>query len=167
MVTWIQKITKVFFITYSLVIPLLVLPFAWWQILLMYLACHFVTGIALTLMLVPPHINSYAVYTSPDKEGMIKNCWATHQIESTIDLSAGSWLVNWFTGGLNTHIIHHIFPNICHIHYRKLAPIVEETAKEFGIPYHNIPLLKALGNHFRFLKELGKHPEKYHSRVMA
>ncbi|MDV7395642.1 fatty acid desaturase, partial [Arthrospira platensis SPKY1] len=41
--------SKAFYISYSLVIPLLVLPFAWWQILLMYVASHAVTGIALAL----------------------------------------------------------------------------------------------------------------------
>ncbi|MBK7410806.1 MAG: acyl-CoA desaturase [Saprospirales bacterium] len=160
-------LSKVFYVAYSLLIPLLVLPYAWWQILLMYLASHFVAGISIALMLVPPHINPHTVYTAPDSEGNIKNCWATHQIESTIDLSAGSWLVNWFTGGLNTHIVHHIFPNICHIHYRALTPIIEETAKEFGIKYTNLPFFKALHDHFLFLRELGQHPEAYHSRVLA
>lgn len=160
-------ITKVFYFTYSLAIPLVVLPFAWWQVLLMYFASHAVAGIALALMLVPPHINPYTFYTSPDGSGMIKNCWARHQIESTIDLSAGSSWVNWFTGGLNTHIVHHLYPQVCHIHYRRITPIIEATAKEFGITYTNVPILRALGDHFRFLKELGRRPEAYRSRVMA
>jgi linoleoyl-CoA desaturase len=160
-------VSKAFYITYSLVIPLVVLPFAWWQILLMHLAGHAVAGIALALMLVPPHINPHTVYTSPDSTGTIKNCWAKHQIESTIDLSAESFLINWFTGGLNTHVIHHLFPHICHIHYRKLSPIVRKTAEEYGINYVNLPLLQAMRDHFYFLKELGRHPEAYHSRVMA
>jgi linoleoyl-CoA desaturase len=159
--------SKAFYITYSLVIPLIVLPFAWWQIVLMYMASHAVAGIALALMLVPPHINPHTFYTSPNEQGAIKNCWAMHQLESTIDMSAGSFWVGWFTGGLNTHIIHHLFPHICHIHYRKLTPIVRQTAEEFGLKYQNLPILVALGDHFSFLRELGQHPENYHSRIIA
>jgi linoleoyl-CoA desaturase len=30
-------------------------------------------------------------------------------------------IVNWYTGGLNHQIEHHIFPNISHIHYGNIA----------------------------------------------
>lgn len=44
-----------------------------------------------------------------------------------------------------------------YIHYRKIAPIVEKTAKEFGLPYNLKPsFVSALGSHLRKLKELGK-----------
>ena len=65
--------------------------------------------------------------------------------------------LNWYIGGLNFQIEHHLFPNICHIHYRKIAPIVEKTAKEFGFPYNLKPtFVSALLSHIRRLKELGK-----------
>jgi fatty acid desaturase len=35
----------------------------------------------------------------------------------------------WYTGGLNHQIEHHIFPNISHVHYGKIAKIVKETAQ--------------------------------------
>ncbi len=58
-------------------------------------------------------------------------------------------------GGLNFQIEHHLFPNICHIHYSKLAPIVEKTAKEYGISYNLKPSFsQALLSHIRKLKEL-------------
>jgi linoleoyl-CoA desaturase len=43
------------------------------------------------------------------------------------------------------------------VHYAKLAPIVERTAKEFGIPYHNYgSFRKALINHKKMLFALGR-----------
>jgi len=159
--------TKAFYFTYGLIIPLIVLPYAWWQILLMFFASHAVAGISLALMLVPPHINPHTFYTSPDASGTIKNCWAIHQVESTIDLSAGSFWINWFTGGLNTHVVHHMFPQVCHIHYRKISSIIRDTANEFGVKYTNVPFLRAMSDHFRFMKELGRNPEAHHSRVLT
>ena len=51
---------------------------------------------------------------------------------------------------------HEIFPNICHVHYKDIAPIVEETAKEFGVPYHHHrTFMHALKSHFTLLHELG------------
>ena len=34
-------------------------------------------------------------------------------------------------------IEHHLFPNICHVHYKAISKIVKETAEEFGLPYNS------------------------------
>ena len=68
--------------------------------------------------------------------------WAAHQVETTVDFARGNRLLSWFIGGLNFQIEHHLFPRICHVHYPALAPLVEETCREFGVPYvgaRNIP----------------------------
>jgi linoleoyl-CoA desaturase len=60
---------------------------------------------------------------------------------------------------LNFQIEHHLFPNICHVHYRKIASIVRTTAHEFGLPYKTSrTFLGALVGHARLLKTLGKDP---------
>ena len=67
--------------------------------------------------------------------------------------------MNWFTGGLNHQVEHHIFPNISHIHYGKIAKIVKETAKEFNLPYNEYKTFrKAIIEHFNQLKTLGVKP---------
>ena len=78
-----------------------------------------------------------------------------HQLESTIDWSAKSPFVNWVTGGLNTHVAHHMFSNICHIHYRKITEIISKTAIEFGVKYENRTFLGAMKTQLVFLKKLG------------
>ena len=47
--------------------------------------------------------------------------------------------LNWFAGGLNFQVEHHLFPGICHLHYTEISKIVKETAKEYGIPYFTQP----------------------------
>ena len=37
--------------------------------------------------------------------------------------------MNWFTGGLNHQIEHHIFPHISHVHYTEIASIVKENSQ--------------------------------------
>lgn len=50
-----------------------------------------------------------------------------------------------------------IFPNVCHVHYKKLSKIVSETAKEFDTPYLvKKNFLVALWDHAKMLRQLGK-----------
>ena len=70
-----------------------------------------------------------------------------------------NWLVNWFTGGLNHQVEHHIFPNISHVHYKKISEIVKRTAKEFNLPYNEYKITrKAISAHFKHLKQMGINP---------
>ena len=63
--------------------------------------------------------------------------------------------LSWFIGGLNFQIEHHLFPNICHIHYKKLSKIVQSTAQEFNVPYKSYKNMDALKSHFTLLHKLG------------
>ena len=66
-------------------------------------------------------------------------------------------LLTWFCGGLNYQVEHHLFPSICHIHYPRISKIVEKTADEFNLPYHNQEnFLSAVADHYTTLKILGR-----------
>lgn len=65
--------------------------------------------------------------------------WGEKQVRSTGDFqlinercTAG---MNWFFGGIQYQIEHHLFPTVSHCHYPALSPIVRATCREFGIPY--------------------------------
>jgi linoleoyl-CoA desaturase len=95
----------------------------------------------------------------PDSKGNIKNSWAIHQLKTTVNFACNNKLVNWFTGGLNHQVEHHIFPNISHIHYNKIAEIVKKTAKEFNLPYNEIKTTRdAIIAHFKYLRLMGIKP---------
>ena len=57
-------------------------------------------------------------------------------VKTTADFAQNNIFLNWFVGGLNFQIEHHLFPHICHVHYKKLSKIVKETAQEFNLPYN-------------------------------
>jgi linoleoyl-CoA desaturase len=97
---------------------------------------------------------------TPDSLGNIKNSWAIHQLKTTVNFASNNRFVSWFTGGLNHQVEHHIFPNISHIHYDKIADIVKKTAKEFNLPYNEFKTTKdAVLAHFQYLKLMGIRPK--------
>jgi linoleoyl-CoA desaturase len=128
--------TKVLYYAYVLVLPILILPFSPWFILLCFFSMHFVGGMILSLVFQPAHVAPDAAHPLPDSEGRIENHWAIHQLLTTTGFGHGQRMLSWFMGGLNFQIEHHLFPTVCHVHYRALAPIVQQTAQEYGLPYH-------------------------------
>ncbi len=150
---------KVWYLLIALVLPvqLINLPVFW--ILAAFVFMLMATGTYIIFILAIPHINMRAIYKQADENGIVQANWFTHQLESTVDYSTSSSLLNWFSGGLNTHVAHHLFPRICHIHYQKITPIIEKNAREYGITYQNISLWAALRCHFSLLKTLGQNTQ--------
>ena len=120
---------------------------------------HYTAGLILSLVFQLAHIMDEADMPVPDSKGNIKNSWAIHQLKTTVNFACNNKLVNWFTGGLNHQVEHHIFPNISHIHYNKIAEIVKKTAKEFNLPYNEFKTTKdAIIAHFKYLRLMGIKP---------
>jgi linoleoyl-CoA desaturase len=153
---WILVATKIVFIGYMIVIPKIILNISWMEIFFYHLLMHLAIGLLIGLILVPVHITAESKYRLPDREGIIHCDWGVHQIEATVDFAANNYFINWITGGLNTHVIHHLFPSINHIHYYQLTKILKKTSLEFNFPYINYSLSKVMIEHTRFLKALGK-----------
>lgn len=138
-------------------LPLLLTSFSWWQILLGFFIMHWITGWILSIIFQMAHIVEGVDQVLPSKDGIIENDWAVHELLTTANFARNNRLLNWYIGGLNFQIEHHLFPNICHIHYRKISPIVEQTARDFGLTYNLKPtFFNALGSHIRRLKALGR-----------
>ena len=102
------------------------------------------------------HVVEGAEQLNPNVDGNIENDWVVHELRTTSNFARNNLFLNWYIGGLNFQIEHHLFPNICHIHYRKISPIVEKTANEFGYDYNLKPsFMNALVSHVKRLKQLG------------
>lgn len=154
--------SKLFYLTYTLVIPILVLPVAWWQVLIGFFVMHYVGGFILAVIFQPAHVIEGTEYPVPDEHGNLENNWAIHQMHTTTNFGQKHKLFSWYVGGLNYQVEHHLFPNVCHVHYRNLARIVEETAKEFGVPYKSKEtFFEAVAAHARLLKTLGERPAEF------
>ena len=152
-------ITKTIYVAIWIVLPMLLLDIAWWKILLGFFVMHYVAGVILSVVFQLAHVVDEADTPLPDENGTMKNTWAIHQLFTTVNFGTKNRIVNWFTGGLNHQVEHHIFPNISHIHYTNISKIVKQTAKEYNLPYNEYKTTrKAIISHFKHLRELGKKP---------
>mgnify|MGYP000076512464 CR=1 FL=1 len=151
--------TKLVYIGYVVVLPSFLLPVTWWQVLIGFLTMHYISGFILAIIFQPAHVIDGTEYPMPDEEGKMENSWAIHQLLTTTNFANNNRILNWYVGGLNFQVEHHLFPNICHVHYRKIASIVKNTAEEFGLPYKSEPtFIGALISHAKLLKQLGEKP---------
>ena len=148
-----------------IVIPIIVLDISWWQVLIGFLVMHIIEGIIIGLVFQLAHVVEETAFTIPNEEGNVEEAWAVHQMQTTANFSRKSWLANYLCGGLNMQIEHHLFPKICHIHYKALSEIVKATAKECNVPYlENTTFFTALQSHYRLLKKMGK--EDYQQQLL-
>lgn len=152
-------ITKLLYLFVFIGLPILFTPFTWWQVLLGFFVMHWVAGCILSTIFQMAHVVEGAEQLIPGPEGAIAEDWAVHELRSTSDFARNNGFLEYYVGGLNFQIEHHLFPNISHIHYRRIAPIVERTAREFGYEYNLKPgFFAALRSHIKRLKELGRQP---------
>ncbi len=150
-------ITKLFYYGYMLVIPYLLLPITWWQLLIGFLVLHLTAGVILGVIFQLAHVVEGTDHPTQNEEGNIENTWAIHQMETTSDFAHGNKALCWYIGGLNYQIEHHLFPRICSIHYPSISRIVRRVAEKHNVPYHYQPTLrKAIRSHYRTLKRFGK-----------
>ena len=152
-----MTVVKISYLFVFIGLPVLFTPFSWGQVLFGFFIMHWVAGFIMSTVFQMAHVVDGAEQLLPDANGEINEEWAVHQLRTTSDFARNNLFLEYYIGGLNFQIEHHLFPNICHIHYRKIAPIVENTAKEFGFEYNVKPtFLKAFHSHVIRLKALGR-----------
>lgn len=150
-------IVKIFYFIHILVIPLLFANQAWWITLIFYFIMHYVCGFILSTIFQAAHVVTETSFPIPNNSGNMENNWAIHQLHTTANFAKNNRILSWFVGGLNFQVEHHLFPNICHVHYRKLSEIVKSTAQEYNLPYYsNLSFFRALQSHYLLLSKLGK-----------
>jgi len=150
-------ISKILYYALFLILPMIILPIPWYLTLVFFIGMHFVSGLILSTIFQTAHVMPTSDFPLPDNDNKIPNNWLVHQFMTTTDYAPGSRIFAWFVGGLNHQVIHHLFPNVSHIHYRKIALIVKETAQKHQVPYHVIDSFpKAIGLHIKMLKRLGR-----------
>lgn len=154
---WKAIMWKTIYFSYILVLPLIFSTGSALWIIVGFLISHFITGLSIALIFQLAHVMPDMSFPQPDHNDEINNNWYVHQLETTSNFSPRSVLLSWFIGGLNYQIEHHLFPNISHIHYRKISKIISKTAKEYGVPYYvNENFFVAVWRHLLMLRKLGR-----------
>ncbi|XXG85291.1 hypothetical protein AAC387_Pa11g0396 [Persea americana] len=66
------------------------------------------------------------------------NDWFEKQTEGTLDIACPTWM-DWFHGGLQFQVEHHLFPRLPRCNLRKIAPVVRDLCKKYNLPYNSVP----------------------------
>jgi linoleoyl-CoA desaturase len=147
---------KAVFLGWAVVVPLVVFRSGW--VAPFFLLGALTLGVVLSVVFQLAHAVPDAEFHAalPGEQRMPRG-WAEHQVRATVDFAPSNRLLGWYVGGLNFQIEHHLFPEVCHTHYRALAGIVGATCLEHGVPYRTEPSLRrAIAAHYRFLRVLGR-----------
>ena len=102
--------TKVCYVGYAVVLPLILTSLHWWQILLGVVTMHYIAGFILAIIFQPAHVIEGTDFPLPDENRTLQNNWAVHQLMTTTNFGNNSRWFSWYVGGLNFQIEHHLFP---------------------------------------------------------
>jgi fatty acid desaturase len=127
-------------------IVLLVIPglvFGWPAALFAYLTMSCLSSLMTASVFIPNHIGMRRLQTGQ------KLSYFEQQITTSRNISNPP-LLDFYYGGLNSQIEHHLFPRVSHHRYRAMRPFVRAFCKQHGVPYYEASLYRALasvGNH--------------------
>lgn len=150
---------KLLFFGWAFLVPCLFHP--WWAVLAFYAVTSALLSFILILVFQLAHsVEEAALPPLGPHVTRVPRAWAVHQVEATVDFGRNNPILSWYVGGLNFQIEHHLFPRVCHIHYPRIADIVERTCAEFGVRYTvHASCLDAVRSHWRWLRRMGSsHP---------
>ncbi|CAH9106341.1 unnamed protein product [Cuscuta epithymum] len=100
----------------------------WGERILFVLASFSITGIQ-HIQFCLNHFST-SVYVGPPTS----SDWFKKQTYGSLNISCPHWM-DWFHGGLQFQIEHHLFPRLPRCHLRKVSPFVKELCKKHGLPY--------------------------------
>lgn len=98
--------------------------------------CHCLTGI-LHVQVTLSHF-PMAMYEGRQAD----NDFVHTQLAGTLDIECPTWM-DWFHGGLQYQIEHHLFPRLPRHNLRRIKPLVQKFCKKHNIPYVSVSFLKA------------------------
>lgn len=144
-------------LTVFLLMPAFFLSASLSEIVIAFFCLHFSGGFLSALVFQLAHIVEGVRFPFPDDFDLKKLQWAEHELYTTSNFATKYPWCGFFFGGLNYQIEHHLFTHVCHVHYRKIAPIVKKTALEFGLPYQEqSTFLRAILSHLKTLRQFGR-----------
>ncbi|MBW4591881.1 MAG: acyl-CoA desaturase [Brasilonema angustatum HA4187-MV1] len=132
------------------------------QVVVGFSIAYMIYGLMICNVFMLAHVLAPVEFLQPHPESNnIDDEWAIAQVKTTVDFAPKNSFLNWYLGGLNYQVVHHLFPHVCHIHYPKIAPILAEVCADFGVKYNVYPTFgEALVANFRWLKLMGTLPQE-------
>lgn len=110
--------------------PLLVSFLPNWGERVLFVICSFVVTSIQHVQFTLNHFSANVYIGLPNG-----NDWFEKQTMGTLNISCPPWM-DWFHGGLQFQIEHHLFPRLPRRQLRAVAPAVRDLCKKHGLPYN-------------------------------
>jgi linoleoyl-CoA desaturase len=113
---------KIIYYSYIIVLPIIFSGMPWHTSVIRFFIMHITAGLLLSCIFQPAHVMEDSPFSLPvdgDDNKRMVDSWAVHQLLNTTNFAPHNILLSWCIGGLNYQIEHHLFTEICHVHYKK------------------------------------------------
>lgn len=160
-------ISKALYALFYVALPIYFVGAGKWAI--GYLFMEITLGLTLALVFQLAHVVEHVEFeTAGIEPKLIENEWAAFQVKTTANFAPKNKVINWYVGGLNFQVEHHLFPRISHVHYPAISPIVQQVCEKFDLPYNTYPTMsESIASHFRMMKKLGEKPVSKTAEMVA
>jgi len=152
-----KEFARLFAFKFLYCIAFLIFPFVfgntpWWQMCIALLFMYLVVTASLVIILLMPTEKMELARVNENNGQNDK--WLIEILEHNVDFSPKNVMLNLVAGGANLNVVHYLFPSVNHVHYNKLATIVEKTAHDHGLHYRKQEVRDVFGIHFNYLKNI-------------
>lgn len=153
---WIKFIAyKGMYLCIFIMIPWSVTDLSLKLILIAFVCMHCLLSFFLLFTFLISHYVQEVRFTAFGDDGRLQCTWARHQVNVSVDFHAEEFWAGWLFGGFNSHVAHHLFPNVCHVHYPIITIMIRLKLAEHAIPYRSLNYFQGMVSHMRLLKALG------------
>lgn len=124
---------------------------SFWNALLYHFTCQMVGGVLLGIVFVVGH-NAMDVFTEKEMRAID---FIRLQVRTTRNVNP-HWFTDWFCGGLNYQVEHHIFPSVPRHHLPLVARMFQDFCNKYSIPYSSQTLIDGNKSVCAILKSVSK-----------
>ena len=154
---WIALIlSKAIYAFLILVLPFFMIELPWWQIGLgIYTIYLTITVLLVIILLMPtePMENFRGIDSQlPDES------WVREIMRHYVDFSPGSHFLNQVSGGSNMNVVHHLFPEVNHMHYVEISRLLKQISEEYGVSYSTQNVSKVIAIHLNYIRSVHHAP---------
>ncbi|RKP34404.1 fatty acid desaturase-domain-containing protein [Dimargaris cristalligena] len=145
---WLELTGIAFFWTWYLTF---LSSFPTWQWALYHMVLAHMGTVILHLQITLSHFGMSTTCPDPDRE-----CFAARQLRTTMDIDCPTWF-DWFHGGLQYQVEHHLFPRLPRHNLRQVQPLVKEfVARHPGLRFYSFNFIEANQLMLESLKSVGE-----------
>ena len=122
---------------------------------LFLLLSHAVAGLTLHVQITMSHFSADTYMGRPYNKNDDADGWVHTQLAGSIDIDCPEWL-DWFHGGLQFQIEHHLFPRVPRHNLRALQGVLKAFCAEHGLTHISMPFSDCNVHTVKHMARVGK-----------